>query len=152
MQNQDPICTSGVLVECQAAELSVPTLTVLTAGPCRLTGASTVDGVDAVSCSCSHSPKAAFVCLMMFGGSPAAAALPTKVPSGAMQSPCCMEADTAGALPEAAWDNAVGLGALLVALPCCAAAVDAVWPAAVLTCADPGTPCATCTTRVTGVV
>ena len=127
----------------QAAELSVPTLTVLTA--CRLTGASTVDGVDAVSCSCSHSPKAALVCLMMFGGSPAAAALPTKVPSGATQLPCCEEADAAGALPKAACVDATGLGALLAALPCWAEPLDAAQPAA-LACADLGTLCAECTT------
>lgn len=82
---------------------------------------------------------------MMFGGKPAAAALPTKVPSGAMQSPCWEEADTAGTLPEAAWD-AVGLGALLVALPCCADPLDAAWPAAALPCTVLGALGAECTT------
>ena len=89
---------------------------------------------------------------MMFGGSPAAAALPTKVPSGAMQSPCCEEADTAVALPEAAPDDAMGLGALLAALPCFAEPLDAAWPAAAFTCSDLGNLCAGCTTWVAGLL
>ena len=52
---------------------------------------------------------------MMLGGSPAAAALPTKVPSGPMQSPCWEEADAAGAFAAVAW-LADGLGAGLLAL------------------------------------
>ncbi len=52
---------------------------------------------------------------MMLGGSPAAAALPTKVPSGPMQSPCWEEADAVGAFAAVAW-LADGLGARLIGL------------------------------------
>ncbi len=52
---------------------------------------------------------------MMLGGRPAAAALPTKVLSGPMQSPCWEEADAAGAFATVAW-LADGLGARLIGL------------------------------------
>lgn len=59
----------------------------------------------------------------MLGCSPAAAALPTKVPSGPMHLPCWEEAGATGVLAAAAWlaaggldARSIGLGAELLAL------------------------------------
>lgn len=58
------IVSCAISITCQAAELAEPLSQTL--ARCAPGGGTIVLGVDAVSCNCSHSPKAICVCLRIF--------------------------------------------------------------------------------------
>lgn len=71
-----PIASLSLLSRSQAADWSVEALTAAAAAARAIAGGSTVDGVDAVTCSCSHRSSAASVWRRMLGGGCCSSATP----------------------------------------------------------------------------
>ena len=75
-----------------AADWSVEALMAPAALARTFCGGSTVEGVEAVTCSCSQSPRAASVCRMMLGACSSAGPLQAclAVPSSSAVGPACV--------------------------------------------------------------
>lgn len=71
-----PTPSLSLLLATQAADWSVEALTAAAAAARAVAGGSTVDGVDAVTCSCSHRSSAASVWRRMLGGGCCSSATP----------------------------------------------------------------------------